>query len=189
MDSGAVVGSLLRTRERVRPIYVSIGHRIALEAAERWALRCARGYRVPEPTRRADALSREAKRRMLAGTIFEGAVATGELEALQRTRRVTQAVLVEGRNRVRIHEPSREAPDGFEPAVPTLEDAYFVLMHRKPNGAEAGDLAVPVDARGRPLVPQRVPEARPTPLQDAFIHLSIVVLVCGANGDPADVIS
>ncbi len=38
---------------------------------------------------------------------------------------------------------------------------------------------VPVDVRGRPLVPQRVPEVRPTPLQDAFIYLSIVVLVCG----------
>jgi hypothetical protein len=32
---------------------------------------------------------------------------------------------------------------------------------------------------GRPLVPQRVPEVRPTPLQAAFIHLSIIVLVCG----------
>jgi hypothetical protein len=38
---------------------------------------------------------------------------------------------------------------------------------------------VVVDARGRPLVPQRVPETRPTPLQDSFIPLSIVVLVCG----------
>ena len=35
------------------------------------------------------------------------------------------------------------------------------------------------DVRGRPLVPSRVPETRPTPLQDAFIYLSIVVLVCG----------
>jgi len=92
-------------------------------------------------------------RRMLAGTIFEGAVAAGDLDALQRTRRVTQAVLVEGRNRVRIHEPSREAPAGFEPAVPTLEDAYFVLMHGRPNAAAAGsaanngDLTVPPDAR------------------------------------------
>jgi hypothetical protein len=32
---------------------------------------------------------------------------------------------------------------------------------------------------GRPLVPQRVPEVRPTPLQDAFIPLSVVVLICG----------
>jgi len=35
------------------------------------------------------------------------------------------------------------------------------------------------DARGRPLVPSRVPETRPTPLQDAFIYLSIGVLVSG----------
>lgn len=38
---------------------------------------------------------------------------------------------------------------------------------------------VAVDVHGRPLQPQRVPETRPTPLQDHFIHLSIVVLVCG----------
>jgi ABC-2 type transport system ATP-binding protein len=96
-------------------------------------------------------------RRMLAGAIFEGAVAVGDLDALQRTRRVTQAVLVEGRNHVRIHEPSREAPAGFDPAVPTLEDAYFVLMHRKPNGTDNGDLAVPPDARV-PSVAAHVPE-------------------------------
>jgi hypothetical protein len=38
---------------------------------------------------------------------------------------------------------------------------------------------VRLDARGRPLVPARVPEIRPTPLQAGFIYLSIVVLVCG----------
>ncbi len=36
-----------------------------------------------------------------------------------------------------------------------------------------------LDAFGKPLVPSRVPEARPTPLQAGFIYLSIVVLVCG----------
>ena len=36
----------------------------------------------------------------------------------------------------------------------------------------------PADGRGR-NVPQRVPETRPTPLQDAFIYLSVVVLICG----------
>jgi hypothetical protein len=35
------------------------------------------------------------------------------------------------------------------------------------------------DVHGRPLVPQRVPELAPTPLQNSFIYLSIVVLVCG----------
>jgi hypothetical protein len=38
---------------------------------------------------------------------------------------------------------------------------------------------VRLGADGRPLVPQRVPETRPTPLQDVFIYLSIGVLVCG----------
>jgi hypothetical protein len=38
---------------------------------------------------------------------------------------------------------------------------------------------VPLDVHGRPLVPQRVPELAPTPLQGSFIYLSIVVLVCG----------
>jgi hypothetical protein len=35
------------------------------------------------------------------------------------------------------------------------------------------------DVHGRPLIPQRVPELAPTPLQGVFIYLSIVVLVCG----------
>jgi hypothetical protein len=37
----------------------------------------------------------------------------------------------------------------------------------------------PRDARGRRLVPQRVPELQPTPLQGTFIYLSIVALICG----------
>ncbi len=38
---------------------------------------------------------------------------------------------------------------------------------------------VPLGPDGRPLIPQRVPEARPTPLTGVFIYLSIVVLICG----------
>jgi hypothetical protein len=38
---------------------------------------------------------------------------------------------------------------------------------------------VPLDVHGRPLVPQRVPELAPTPLQSSFIYLSVVVLICG----------
>jgi hypothetical protein len=37
----------------------------------------------------------------------------------------------------------------------------------------------PLDASGRPPVPQRVPETRPTPLQDWFIYLSLIVLISG----------
>jgi deoxyribonuclease V len=68
-DAGDVVGSLVRTRGGVRPVYVSIGHRIALSAAERWVVACARGYRVPEPTRLADRIAGQAKRRMLELTL------------------------------------------------------------------------------------------------------------------------
>jgi ABC-type multidrug transport system ATPase subunit len=64
-------------------------------------------------------------RRMLATAIFEGAVPVGDLDAFRRERTVTQAILVEGRNRVRIYEPSRNVPPGFEPAVPTLEDLFL----------------------------------------------------------------
>jgi hypothetical protein len=36
-----------------------------------------------------------------------------------------------------------------------------------------------LDASGRPVVPGRVPETRPTPLQEVFIPLSLVALICG----------
>ncbi|MCC6930435.1 MAG: ATP-binding cassette domain-containing protein [Gemmatimonadaceae bacterium] len=67
-------------------------------------------------------------RAQLAGKVFEGDVSPEQLEQVRATRRVTQAVLVEGRNRVRIFEESGVCPDGFEPVVGTLEDAYFLLM-------------------------------------------------------------
>jgi ABC-type multidrug transport system ATPase subunit len=63
-----------------------------------------------------------------AGTIFEGTLERADLERLSRERRVTQSVMVEGRQRVRVHEPSGVPPAGFEPVAATLEDAYLVLM-------------------------------------------------------------
>jgi deoxyribonuclease V len=50
---GRVVGSALRTKDRVRPVYVSPGHRMGRAAARDLVLRCTRGYRLPEPTRLA----------------------------------------------------------------------------------------------------------------------------------------
>jgi ABC-2 type transport system ATP-binding protein len=67
-------------------------------------------------------------RAAIAGRIFEGRVAAEELEEIRRRLRVTQAVLVEGKNRVRIFEPDGQAPAGFEPVPATLEDAYLLLM-------------------------------------------------------------
>jgi len=75
-------------------------------------------------------------RAALAGSIFEGTVAREDLASFHREWAVTQAVLVEGRNRVRIHEPGGNPPPGFAPAAPTLEDAYLLLM-RSPDAAPA----------------------------------------------------
>lgn len=53
-----VVGAVVRTRDSTRPLYVSVGHRISLDSAVEWVLRCAPRYRLPEPIRAADRLSR-----------------------------------------------------------------------------------------------------------------------------------
>lgn len=47
------VGAVLRTRDRIKPVFVSQGHRIGLERAIALVLSCCRGYRIPEPTRQA----------------------------------------------------------------------------------------------------------------------------------------
>ena len=50
----------VRTRDHVKPVYISTGHRLSLEAAVEITLACTGGYRLPEPTRLADKLvSRE----------------------------------------------------------------------------------------------------------------------------------
>ncbi len=63
----------------------------------------------------------------IAGTMYEGEVGRAELDGLERRWGITQAHLVEGRNRVRIHVPEGEPPAGFVPVSPTLEDAYMLL--------------------------------------------------------------
>jgi deoxyribonuclease V len=52
-DREEVIGAVLRTRDGVKPVYVSIGHMIDLLAAIHWVKACCRGYRLPEPTRLA----------------------------------------------------------------------------------------------------------------------------------------
>jgi ABC-type multidrug transport system ATPase subunit len=73
----------------------------------------------------------------LEGALFEGSAGEDELARLRSTHCVTQAILYEGRNRVRVFAPGGDPPPGFEPATPTLEDAYFVLMRRAPARAAA----------------------------------------------------
>jgi len=53
IDKGEVIGAALRTKSGVKPIYVSVGHKIDLASALQWVIKCCRGYRLPEPTRLA----------------------------------------------------------------------------------------------------------------------------------------
>ncbi len=52
-DGGEEIGRVLRTRDGIRPLYVSPGHRVGMERAMQIVLACGRGYRLPEPTRLA----------------------------------------------------------------------------------------------------------------------------------------
>jgi deoxyribonuclease V len=56
-DAGELIGAVLRTRAGVKPLYVSIGHRVSLETAVRWTLACTTRYRLPETTRWAHRLA------------------------------------------------------------------------------------------------------------------------------------
>ncbi|HET6928904.1 MAG TPA: endonuclease V [Candidatus Acidoferrum sp.] len=68
---GERIGAVLRTRDGVRPIYVSQGHRVSLETAVRLTLAVTNGYRIPRPTREADRFAGETKRKVLAGQVSE----------------------------------------------------------------------------------------------------------------------
>jgi deoxyribonuclease V len=61
-DDGECIGVALRTRDGIKPVYVSVGHDLSLDSATRVVLACCTKYRLPEPTRRADKLVAEGKR-------------------------------------------------------------------------------------------------------------------------------
>lgn len=60
VDGGEVIGAALRTQSGIRPVYVSIGHRVSLETACGWVIRLSPQYRLPETTRVADHVVRQA---------------------------------------------------------------------------------------------------------------------------------
>ena len=69
-------------------------------------------------------------REAIEGTIYEGSIPADSYEELitDPARCVTQAYLFEGRNRVRVYEPTGTPPGGFEPVAASLEDAYLVAI-------------------------------------------------------------
>jgi len=66
------IGLVLTTRDGTKPVYVSVGHRIALFPAARRVLETCTKYRLPEPIRHADRISRRLARAALAGAGAHG---------------------------------------------------------------------------------------------------------------------
>ena len=62
------IGAAVRTRDGVKPIYVSQGHRVSLDTAIRLTMAVSNGVRIPQPTRTADQLVSEAKRSLIKKT-------------------------------------------------------------------------------------------------------------------------
>jgi len=56
-DEDEIIGIALRTRKKVKPVFLSVGYRVDLESAVRIVLNCGRGTRLPEPTRQAHHLA------------------------------------------------------------------------------------------------------------------------------------
>ncbi len=57
VDKGEVIGSVLRSRQNVKPVFISIGHKISLSTAREIVIHCLTAYKLPEPTRLADRLA------------------------------------------------------------------------------------------------------------------------------------
>ncbi len=63
-EGSEVIGRVVRTRDRVNPVFVSVGHRLSLKCARNLVIRSGRGYKLPEPQRRADLQVRDLKDRV-----------------------------------------------------------------------------------------------------------------------------
>jgi deoxyribonuclease V len=62
MDDDEQIGVVLRTQKDLRPVFVSVGHRVDLASAVKLVVACCTRYRLPEPTRQADLEVAELKR-------------------------------------------------------------------------------------------------------------------------------
>jgi len=69
LKDGVEVGAVVRTKTNVKPVFVSPGHKIDLATSIQIILETCRGFRIPEPIRRGDAVSRQ----LLAQGIAQGA--------------------------------------------------------------------------------------------------------------------
>lgn len=75
--TGEPIGVVLRTKDRVKPVFVSPGHLITLDEAADLVMSCVRGYRLPEPTRLAHNTVNEYRVRDSSGTHTDDAIQDG----------------------------------------------------------------------------------------------------------------
>jgi deoxyribonuclease V len=59
LDKEEIIGAVLCTRDNVKPLYISIGHKLDLTTAIEIVMRCVTRYRLPETTRWAHRLAGE----------------------------------------------------------------------------------------------------------------------------------
>lgn len=62
IDGGEIIGCVLRTQNKIKPIFVSIGHLISLKTACDWIIKLTPKFRLPETTRQADQLVKRLKK-------------------------------------------------------------------------------------------------------------------------------
>jgi deoxyribonuclease V len=70
MDKKKQIGVVLRTRDHVRPLFISVGHRIDLPSAVELVMACCDGKRLPEPTRQADIEVAKLKKPVAADNLW-----------------------------------------------------------------------------------------------------------------------
>jgi len=72
MNGSQIIGAVLRSRKGVKPVFVSPGHLIDIEGAVSIVLGTTKRFRIPEPIRRADQLSRALINQYTEGDVFYG---------------------------------------------------------------------------------------------------------------------
>ena len=71
LDNGETIGAVLRTRQRVNPVFISQGNMISFKTCIKIVLKCVDGYRIPRPTREADHYVALIKKKRILGNSRE----------------------------------------------------------------------------------------------------------------------
>ena len=66
-----IVGVALRTQDDIKPVFVSIGHKIDLQSSIKWVLKMSPNYRLPETTRFADQIVNKMLKERFEIDLFE----------------------------------------------------------------------------------------------------------------------